>query len=751
MRNPILTIARLVLGLLLFLVTGQIAWAQQCRTQNPEEYERDKFIVSSVSVTSDDKSFGSVKHRLPGLLGTLPLQAHSEFSKAALDQSKILAENVLAIIEPPDPLQLPLIHTRFEGCNTTSHPATVKVVFDASYVVQRLNTSSSPPPTYEQPAKDSARMGRTSSWLQHILTTIQLQPYVGFTGSSNLAGAGATVDLNNSVLRSLSLEGAGSSSTAVGSVSVQGNRTSGASNWLRELTWRGGYEYSKLPSGDGLELKRGTGFGQLFASSRAFGDQKKGREFVIRYGGSFEGGNRQSDLDPTSPTIIASGSYQSLKTYIGGSGRIGRHLFKGSYGLLVGGTGDAATGVNDTVDFLKHIFDSSYKTRFLPWNNKPISFEAQFTSGKIDQRGLLPVAESFFAGNIDQNFIPGSDWIIRSSPYIRSFPNQRLTPTGLPLAVGGESFISTNLTLAATFWAKPAIPKEAQTEIPGLIQILTTSDPNATDPQSKAVENLLDKLDIAFVTETDSYVQQIAKADYAGLEEELLRLQVDLNGLPAQEVSTPTANLIARDKDEIRKALTILKLLRAKIVFDATGKFKSDSVDARGELVELILVTVGPDEMPAQGVLVEIIEVTTNLIAQVDPPVVTVKSALTDRRNKLQQHCDDLIARYDTFDKVGLIEARPRSIQFLKDTESQVTKLGRELNIFSVGPVFMFDAARVRSPNASSGFRYGVGPGIQLEFFGLQLRGGYSFNPDRRPGEPKGAVTFSFDVVDIFH
>ena len=51
---------------------------------------------------------------------------------------------------------------------------------------------------------------------------------------------------------------------------------------------------------------------------------------------------------------------------------------------------------------------------------------------------------------------------------------------------------------------------------------------------------------------------------------------------------------------------------------------------------------------------------------------------------------------------------------------------------------------------ASSGFRYGVGPGVQIEFFGLQLRGGYSFNPNRRPGEPKGAVTFSFDVADIF-
>ena len=729
-------------------MAAQIASAQQCRVQRPDDYDRDKFIVSGVSITSDDKSFGAVKDRLRRLLVSIPLQAQKEFGKADFEQSKTLVETTLTIIEPPDPLHVPLIHTRFEECNTTSHPATVKVVFDVSFAIQPLKTRSSAPPTYEQPVRNSTSLDKSHSGLQQILTTIQPQLYVGFTSSENLAGAGATIDLKNSLFRGLSLIGAGSSSAALGSASLNGDHTFASSGWLRELGWRAGYEYSKLPSGDGVELKRGTAFGQFFASTRAFHNLENSREFVIRYGGSFEGGNRQSNLNPRSNLIVSSGSYQSMKTYIGASGRLAQHLFKASYGLQVGGTGDEATGINQNVDFLKHIFDSSYKTRFLPWSNKPVSLEAQFTAGKVARRGLLPVTESFYGGNIDQNFIAGSAWVIRSTPYIRSFSNQRLTPTGLPLALGGQSFISTNLTFAATIWARPAIPKEAQTEIPKVFEILRTS-------HQPEVETLRKLLTGAFVAETDSYVQQIAKADYASLEKVLLRLQVDLNGLSSQGVTTPTRNLIARDTSDLSIALKLLDLIKTKIVFDSNGKFKSDNLDARPELVELLIVTVpedpdDPDALPGPGVLTEIIDTTAKLLAKDDPPVAALRGVLDDRRVKLQEHSDNLRSRFDTFERDGLPEARQRTIKFLNSTESQIVKLGRELNTFAIGPVFMFDAARVRTLGASSGFRYGVGPGVQIEFFGLQLRGGYSFNPNRRPGEPKGAVTFSFDVADIF-
>jgi hypothetical protein len=61
----------------------------------------------------------------------------------------------------------------------------------------------------------------------------------------------------------------------------------------------------------------------------------------------------------------------------------------------------------------------------------------------------------------------------------------------------------------------------------------------------------------------------------------------------------------------------------------------------------------------------------------------------------------------------------------------------------------MFDAARLNMENQRSGFRYGVGTGLAVDFFGLQLTGGYSWNPNRRLGEPKGAVVFSFNVTDV--
>jgi hypothetical protein len=89
-------------------------------------------------------------------------------------------------------------------------------------------------------------------------------------------------------------------------------------------------------------------------------------------------------------------------------------------------------------------------------------------------------------------------------------------------------------------------------------------------------------------------------------------------------------------------------------------------------------------------------------------------------------------------------------MNFIRDLHSQIDRIGRELNIVSVGPVFMFDAARLNTENQRSGFRYGVGAGLGVEFFGLQLTGGYSWNPNRRLGEPRGAAVFSFNVNELF-
>jgi len=75
----------------------------------------------------------------------------------------------------------------------------------------------------------------------------------------------------------------------------------------------------------------------------------------------------------------------------------------------------------------------------------------------------------------------------------------------------------------------------------------------------------------------------------------------------------------------------------------------------------------------------------------------------------------------------------------------------RELNLFQISPVAIFDAARLSSPHAgSTGLRYGTGAGIRISLATLDVTAGYAFNVGRKPGESRGAFFFSLDVSDIF-
>jgi hypothetical protein len=722
----------IVLGLY-FISANTLVFGQQCRSQNPDVYEHDNYVVQSVSIESDDKIFARAVRDVPVLISQLPIRAGQLFTKANLDTSKRTIVGNSGYFDA-GVIYVPFVEPSFENCSTNQ----VVVVFKVWYSVANVRFTPGEPSTYERLAAPSTPRITRNPVLKGVGSILQLEPFVGFTGSENLAGAGLTVNPKKSIFQRLSAQGGGSSSSALGSASLEGDRLF-ESPGLRTLTWRAGYEYSKLPGEDDLKLKKGTGFLQFFAESKSFGSE----EFVLRYGAAVEGGNRQTNLDDSSIPAgdVASGGYKSLKTYVGASWRFGDHHFKSSYGLQLGGTNEQSAIVDKPVDFLKHIFDSAYKVRFFPWDNKPLSLEAQFTAGRIDRRGVIPVAEQFFGGNVDENFITGSDWQIRTAPFIRSFSGKRLTVSDSLLPLGGERFVSFNATLAATFWSKPAFPKEVRAEVPVAFTILKTH------PKAKIVR---DGLTMMFTVETKSYAEQIATVDSTGLENELLALQLLVTSIPTGSVTPATQNLRRKSLRDIRSALRLIRAFKAKTVFE-NGVFVTTSEDARPELFGLVTASFDDNDNIQPGFLMVIIMGLDELIRQRDPGVDPVLANLVTSRASLQTFFDSLTTKLATFDTApnGKPLAEANAMRFLQDLEAQIDEIGRKLNIVSVGPVLMFDAARLNMENQRSGFRYGVGTGLAVDFFGLQLTGGYSWNPNRRLGEPKGAVVFSFNVTDV--
>ena len=74
----------------------------------------------------------------------------------------------------------------------------------------------------------------------------------------------------------------------------------------------------------------------------------------------------------------------------------------------------------------------------------------------------------------------------------------------------------------------------------------------------------------------------------------------------------------------------------------------------------------------------------------------------------------------------------------------------REMTLAGVRYVAALDVARLQPNTGEGAYRYGVGAGIQVSIVTFQVTMGYSFNPDRRPSESRGAFFFLMDVADLF-
>ena len=80
-----------------------------------------------------------------------------------------------------------------------------------------------------------------------------------------------------------------------------------------------------------------------------------------------------------------------------------------------------------SADFSKHLVDGAHSYTWV-WNHYPFDVDTRFNAGWItslcsggDVCGV-PIAERFFAGNVEHNFLLDRSWVIRSQPLLRSLP-----------------------------------------------------------------------------------------------------------------------------------------------------------------------------------------------------------------------------------------------------------------------------------------------------------------------------------------
>jgi hypothetical protein len=417
----------------------------------------------------------------------------------------------------------------------------------------------------------------------------------------------------------------------------------------------------------------------------------------------------QSELDSAAGagSIVQSSGYGSLKTYIGATASARQYSFAGSYGLQAG-----TLGASTSVAFVKHVIDLASAWTFLPKEtsggdfHKPFNIEARLTGGVIQRRSRLPVAERFFGGNETQDFIAGDTWQIRSGPFIRSIPQNRLNGVGTADPVGGTSFYSVNLTFSRPVWGRPIIPREM-----------------AEDPEFfPAVE-----------------------AAKATAREALIATRK--NGLPAfKRVIEHLATL----NPDLKQIGGILKTLP-----DTPEELADAATDVQDDLAIINEILNDQSTLPSKldGFIKVDRSTTTKLLEHLD----SLKEALdagglTGPRDQIKAARDSLATKQASLvaelNQIDFSEATRLADQDMQSIDSVLRTFLHELNLVSVSPVAIFDAARIWPDRL--GTRYGIGGGVRLSLVNFNVTLGYAINPRPRFQDGRGAFFFSMDVTDLF-
>jgi hypothetical protein len=643
----------------------------------------------------------------------MPIRKGALFRKIDEDEGFIKVKESFPelTVGPLDRIAVRIAKPTLQNCDAQAK------TLDVVYRVYTLSFSYYLSRVFESYRKDEVKRSVIETHATQLLAKYFPQPVFGYNRTRNpFGGSKLTINRPAELLDKIVLDVSGSSRSLAADADAVGERDF-QTGFIRHVEYQSRYSYSDIPS-TSTALKQGLGLTQIMAATKALGS----KELIVRFGGSFEAGHKQTDLNPAQvlPGDVPQSPYGSLKAFAGGTMRIGRHAVQASYGLELG-----SARQNAQLDYVKQVFDASANLRFLPRDHRPITLDAQFTVGSIQNRGQVPTAEHFFGGNVERNFIASETWTIRSDPFIRSFPENRLAQTTAAQIVGGDSFFSANITAAATVWGKPLVPREILKE-PDFNQLV--------DFEFGTAETAL-KLEYLSSTPEFRKVGEMVNP----IAEKLAEMTTFLTTLEGKQLGTDIdgqIQLCRADLDDINETVT---------------RMKQDLEDGSPRSADIRMLVVGfTDKKPP--IESEISELTDDLTELKNMNGIPDPFALQRLIDELEERRSVMAQAFLDLNQSPVAEkANAQAHQDMKYPRRVFNEVSREANLIAVSPVFAFDAARLRQNAFSSGsVRYGVGGGVRLTVVSLEVTAGYAFNPNRKPWESRGAFLFTMEVSNLF-
>jgi hypothetical protein len=664
--------------------------------QTPSFYSSSHYKIAAIRTTSPFDYLRSVHQLMSDVLASTDLHVGDDFAASSVIEGrrKIREELNQRADAVNLPIKVSVVIAWIEKCRPDTQPPSLDVVYSTF-------STFSPfvfPRTYEHQASQVADPASTSRVKEKNFVLV---PQAGYNATANLSGGGRIA----LTTRAGKFDAVASASSEVLSTEASFSGTHNwEDSWIKNAEWRTSFSYDDAPT-ESARLKRARLTAEVFTDSAPI----RSSNTALRFGVSIGGGHDQSNIpvDQLPPASLSNSPIGEFKTYAGVSGRLGRNMFKLSYGFQLG---EAGSGLG--VDFAKHIADAAYGVRFLPSPHKPVELDARLTAGWIQNLGAIPVAERFFGGNSEQQFLTGDSWQIRAAPYIRSIPQNRLNRLAPDAPIGGENFVSANVTIGVTAWNHPLLPDEIRTN--GDFQTLLGSALKSAQKtlesywisKDKAVPNVLSVAPqaIAAVRELRENFDRVKDSVPDELSDRFgdCDFQVSLaEGL---------ADILETDKNLSKRFIQMKSLI-------AEGD--DGSIDNLMGCIADLRSLFGAEAADAMN----------NKFKSAQEPA---RAALTE------------------IDKSAAQKKAVRDMAFIDQTVKTVVN---EVNFVSISPIAIFDVARIgpQVSEAGGGFRYGVGGGLRFTLVDtIRLDAGYAVNPHPKPWEGRGAAFFSLEIVSLF-
>ncbi|MFV0388832.1 MAG: hypothetical protein ACK5NT_08750 [Pyrinomonadaceae bacterium] len=391
-------------------------------------------------------------------------------------------------------------------------------------------------------------------------------------------------------------------------------------------------------------------------------------------------------------------------------------------------------------DFKKHLVDVDTSID-LPQNFRT---KINFGYGKIDAYGnkMVPIVERFY-GSVDYNSFIVNGWRINGSPMVRSVNAYEFASALGTNYYGGDQFISVNSTTYIPIWHKNPFEKTLNNLNARGEEVKDTF----LNAEKEEIEENRESLRRLYLNSLPLIIQfktklQTVKNDIEDIRQTLKEM---VNAVKEPQL-----------KEKLKSAVDVKSLRVINGLELLIGIFRSD--ESVGDRFKHIIGEAIRNDSLLQELKADLNSISTDTKAlKINVPngtgekaVQAIMERLDNQLEILQKTADEARSQFAEVREYITKTAIPNTLKTIVSPAKLHRYFVRNTDAVNVDGVVLFDMGRIKQNGTSSPWKSGLGGGIKIHYFFVNLSSGYIWNLNRDQNEGAGRFIFSIDFADLF-